>query len=157
MKTIHRDIVSALIISKDNKLLMGMKYSASGGVYADCWHLPGGGIENGEEMLTAVKREILEETGINTFDSEIVLADNQGQGITEKILKEAGEKVLCNMKFNVYKVMLNIDSVMVVIHPNDDLEKLIWADLSQLSKYKLTPPSISLFKRLGYMSDIDKV
>jgi hypothetical protein len=37
MKIIHRDIASALIFSKDGKLLMGMKESKSGCLYADCW------------------------------------------------------------------------------------------------------------------------
>jgi 8-oxo-dGTP pyrophosphatase MutT (NUDIX family) len=53
MRAIHRDIVSALIFAKDGKLLMGKKESDGGGVYADCWHIPGGGIDEGEDQIKA--------------------------------------------------------------------------------------------------------
>jgi ADP-ribose pyrophosphatase YjhB (NUDIX family) len=56
MRTIHRTIVSALIYSNDGKLLMGKKDPAKGGVYNDCWHIPGGGIEEGEGKIEALTR-----------------------------------------------------------------------------------------------------
>jgi 8-oxo-dGTP pyrophosphatase MutT (NUDIX family) len=55
MTTIYRDIVCALFFSKDGKLLVGMKDSKGGGVYSDCWHIPGGGVDEGEEKLDALK------------------------------------------------------------------------------------------------------
>jgi len=64
MRKIKRDSVSALIFTKDGKLFQGMKDPAKGGVYADCWHIPGGGIDEGEDKRTALIREIQEETGI---------------------------------------------------------------------------------------------
>ena len=39
---------------------MGMKDPQKGGVYADCWHIPCGVIDDGENKITALKREILE-------------------------------------------------------------------------------------------------
>ena len=56
------------------------------------------------------------------------------------------------MKFNVYKVVItdkNADEIKVSL--DDDLVKYIWSDISGLSKLKLTPPSIDLFARLGYI------
>lgn len=41
MREIERQIVSALIFSKDGKLFQGMKDPNKGGVYSDCWHIPG--------------------------------------------------------------------------------------------------------------------
>ena len=52
MNEICRDIVSALIWSKDEKLFLGRKHPEKGGVYADCWHIPGGGIDEGEDKET---------------------------------------------------------------------------------------------------------
>jgi len=65
MREIQRTIVSALIFSKDGKLLMGKKNPAKGGVYPDCWHIPGGGVEEKETLEQALKREVQEEVGIN--------------------------------------------------------------------------------------------
>lgn len=150
MRTIHRDIASALIFSKDGKLLMGMKDPSGGGVYADCWHIPGGGVDAGETNERALHREVLEEVGIDITNCKVALADDQGSGETEKTIKDTGEKVLCKMKFYVYRVDIDQNAAVIELKPNDDLVKLEWVDLSDLDNYKLTPPSLTLFKRLGY-------
>lgn len=137
MKTIHRTIVSALIFSRDGKLLMGMKDPTSGGV------------EEGETQEQALHRELLEEVGIDTSNCTVTLADNQGTGETEKILKETGERVLCKMQFNVYRVEINKDAKDVAARAGDDLVQLEWVGLDQLNNYKMTPPSVGLFERLG--------
>lgn len=149
MRTIHRNIVSALIFSKDGKLLMGMKDPKNGGVYADCWHIPGGGVDEGETQEYALRREMLEEVGIDIVDCKVVLADDQGNGETEKILKDTGEKVLCKMRFHVYRVGVESNAASIETKPSDDLVKLEWVELTDLGKYKLTPPSVALFARLG--------
>jgi 8-oxo-dGTP diphosphatase len=148
MRTIERTIVSALIFSKDGKLLMGMKDPNGGGVYADCWHIPGGGVEDGETLEQALRREILEEVGLDISKANVSLADDKGRGQTEKTLKDTNEKVLCNMAFNVFRVDVGEDATAVVARPSDDLVKLEWVNLSNLNDYKLTPPWSALFKRL---------
>ncbi|MEI8090766.1 MAG: hypothetical protein WCG98_00445 [bacterium] len=45
MREIHRTIVSAVIFSKDGKLLMGKKDPNAGGVYSQYRHFPGGGVD----------------------------------------------------------------------------------------------------------------
>lgn len=147
MRTINRDIVSALIFSKDGKLLMGMKDPKNGGVYADCWHIPGGGVDEGESQLAALRREVLEETGIDIIPHKTVLADNKGAGKTQKTLT-TGEHVMCNMRFYVYRVDISQSAADIKVQPGDDLMKLEWVDLTQLGQYKLTPPSETLFWRL---------
>ena len=151
MRTIHRDIVSALIFSKDGKLLLGVKDSASGGVYSDCWHIPGGGIDEGEDQISALRREVLEEVGIDITHATVSLADNQGTGEAEKTLKDTGETVLCRMKFNVYRVNLDADAADLPVAPTDELVKVVWAGPKDLGDYKLTPPSVALFNRLGHL------
>lgn len=150
MKTIHRTIASALIISKDRKLLMGMKDPAKGGVYVDCWHIPGGGIDEDEHEITALKRELLEEVGIDITNQKVSLVSDDDRGESEKTLSD-GEKVLCEMSFHVYRVDLDRIASEVEILLSDDLVKTKWVDLSQLSKYKLTPPSQNLFEKLGWI------
>lgn len=152
MKTIHRDIVSALIFSKDGKLFQGMKDPQKGGVYSDCWHIPGGGIEDGEDKIQALIREIKEETGIDISPYQIELVDDTGTGQSEKTLPETGEKVIVEMKFNVYKVIIT-DKIAteIDVRLEDDLVQHHWIALSEIKDYKLTPPSVELFKKLGYL------
>jgi 8-oxo-dGTP pyrophosphatase MutT (NUDIX family) len=151
MKEIERNIVSALIFVKDGKFFQGMKDSQKGGVYSDCWHIPGGGIEPGESNEEALKREIMEETGIDVSRYKISLVDDSGRGQSHKTL-ETGENVICKMQFSVYKVEINDkNSDEIKMSLNDDLVKYRWTDPKELPTLKLTPPSIELFKKLGYL------
>jgi 8-oxo-dGTP pyrophosphatase MutT (NUDIX family) len=151
MRRIKRDIVSALIFSKDGRLFQGMKDLKKGGVYSDCWHIPGGGINEREDQKKALIREIEEETGIDVSPYKIELVDSSGRGESQKALK-TGEQVLCEMQFYVYKVMIddkNADEIEVKL--NDDLVNFQWTEIDNLKKIKLTPPSADLFKKLGYI------
>jgi len=130
--------------------LIGMKDSAGGGVYADCWHIPGGGVGEDEDQIAALRREILEEVGIDTTSAQLSLVDDTGTGEAEKTLK-TGEIVLCKMKFNVHRVDIDKDASNIQTSLNDDLVKLVWVDIKDLGDYKLTPPSVTLFTRLGYL------
>lgn len=151
MRTIHRDIVSALIFSKDGKLFQGMKDPNKGGVYAECWHIPGGGIDEGENKKDALIREIKEETGIDISGYNISLADDLGSGESEKTLA-SGEKVMCKMKFFVYEVKIE-DKLAneIEVSLDDDLVRYKWVAKEDLSSIKITPPSTLLFRRLGYI------
>ncbi|PIR03936.1 MAG: hypothetical protein COV59_02005 [Candidatus Magasanikbacteria bacterium CG11_big_fil_rev_8_21_14_0_20_39_34] len=151
MREIRRDIVSGYILSHDNKVLFGKKDPHAGGVYSDCWHIPGGGMDEGESQLEALEREIFEEVGISLTHADVSLLDDIGQGESEKMLS-TGEKVLCHMHFFVYKIQLheNADDVSVVL--SDDLVEYQWVDTHAISHIKLTPPSLELFRRLKILT-----
>ena len=151
LRQITRNIVGGIIISLDNKVLFGRQDRGKGGVYIDCWHIPGGGIEDGETKEMAIAREILEETGIDIKGSKLELVDDTLNGTAEKTLRQTGEKVICNMNFNSFRIFLNQNSNDILLSANDDLVNLKWFDITKVSTVKLTPPSISLFKMLGYL------
>jgi 8-oxo-dGTP pyrophosphatase MutT (NUDIX family) len=88
---------------------MGKKDPKKGGVYSDCWHIPGGGIDEGKDKVEALIREVKEETNISITKDQIYLVDDQGRGVAGKVL-DNGEKVWCNMIFNVYKAEINKNS-----------------------------------------------
>ncbi len=54
--------VGAVIFNSDNKILLCKSHK-----WNDKYIIPGGHIELGEKMETALKREILEETGLEIY------------------------------------------------------------------------------------------
>ena|SRR3989344_2356669 len=152
MREIHRTIVSALIFSKDGKLLMGKKDPSKGGVYSDCWHILGGGVDEGETFEHALKREVQEEVGIDISPYRIVPVPFVDSGTAEKILKETGEKVLCTMEFNRFEVHIDDKNAEEInLRPTDDLVEMRWFSKEDLPKVKQIPGGIEFFKRAGYI------
>jgi mutator protein MutT len=152
MKTIERNIASAVIVSKDNKILMGWQDSTVKGVYPNCWHIPGGGVEKGETYVQAMQREVNEEVGIDVSGYKAELLDDTDKATAEKQLEGSDEIVKVNMNFHDYKVVLkdrNSDEIFISL--KSDLVEYKWFDIKDLSNLKLTPPSQKLFKKLGWL------
>jgi len=153
MRTINREIVSAHIYSSDKKLLMARNTNPAAGVaYGDCWKIPGGGVEAGETQLQTLVREIQEETGIDIDPLHTELIEDSMIGEAEKIIRETGERVLAKMKFFMYKVVLDkpANQIPVTLDPYE-FNEYKWCDLSELKTLKLSPPSIELFTKLGFL------
>jgi putative (di)nucleoside polyphosphate hydrolase len=60
----YRPNVGIIVFNTDNDVFLGHRFGM-GGAY--CWQFPQGGIDEGEDLLTAAKRELYEETGIKTI------------------------------------------------------------------------------------------
>lgn len=149
MRTIERDVVAAVILSKDNKLLLGMHGERR--AYLGCWVIFGGGIDEEEDRRTALDREILEETGIDISEYPATLV-HEAAGESDKILRGTNERVHVKMKFFDYKVVINNkDSDEVKVTISDEHTAYKWAETSELKNLKISPPSIELFKKLGYL------
>ena len=59
-----RDGVGAIILNENNKIFVGKRKDNP----IDKWQMPQGGVDNGENYLTAMKRELLEETSIKSIE-----------------------------------------------------------------------------------------
>jgi mutator protein MutT len=149
MKRKNRIIVSAVLLSQDEKILLGKV--RAGGVYPNCWHIPGGGVEAGETKHAALIREIQEEVGIDISTFPTQLLSDSDTGETEKTDKVTGETFLVTMHFNTYQVTLphNADDLHITL--NDDLREYTWVPRKELKNYTHTPPSLKLFTALGWM------
>ena len=88
-----RIAVSAVLFDRDNNI--ALQYLSNYGVYA----LVGGGVDPGEDLITAVKREVFEESGCNceiicelgyTFES--LAENNLAQKRHSYIARVVGEK-----------------------------------------------------------------
>ena len=107
-------------------------------------------MEESEDQRTALNRETLEESGIDisSYTAELI---HESEGEAEKTL-DTGERVFCKMKFHTYQVVINdkmADEIKVTL--NDEHTEYRWVEPSQLKHLKLTPPSVELFKQLGYI------
>lgn len=56
-------VVMVAVINSDNKLLLMYRHPEK--LNGDCWEISGGSALSGEDSLTAVQRELSEETGIS--------------------------------------------------------------------------------------------
>lgn len=149
MRTIKRDIVGAFIISADGKLLMGK--SLNGGMYAGHWIVPGGGVEPGETKLEALKREMLEEIGVDISGAETRRMDFVFPGTAEKVLRGSGERVLADMTFYNFTVQLNQPAANIQLKTEDDFVDPQWFPFKDLKNLPMSPPSRITLKKLGYL------
>jgi 8-oxo-dGTP pyrophosphatase MutT (NUDIX family) len=72
-----------LIVTDDRKLLLHRRDDRLGIPHPGCWSGFGGAVENGESVEEALRREVLEETGITVqhpvFLTEEVDAEGDGR------------------------------------------------------------------------------
>ncbi len=129
----YRIIVSAVIENK-GAILLGKK-SPGVGPYPDSWHLPGGGVNLGEETLVdAVRREVREETGIEIDALEPLAFDEDDE--PDK------HGVMTHYVFLMFKARY----LRGELRAADDIAELRWAKLEELRRLPLTRPSTRLFK-----------
>lgn len=66
-----RTVVTALV-TRGDEFLIGKKEAAENHPIGGQWHILGGHLEHGEELEKAVKREVKEETGLESEVRELV-------------------------------------------------------------------------------------
>lgn len=125
------------VIEKDSKILMGNK-ARDIGPYPNTWRLPGGGVEEGESLEDAIKREIKEETYLDVESVEEI-------GVYEDEEPDKNGE-MTHYVFNVFKVKSSGKYAV-----SEEFPSLKWVDKKQLTNTPLARPSIKLFKELGYL------
>ena len=128
------------IIEKENKILLGQK-ALGVGPYAGSWLIPGGGVHSEDESIDeAMARELKEETNL-------VPKTYERLHFSEDVAELHGETKRLVFLFYHITDVVNWDEVKA----GDDLVTLKWFSKSELSKIPLPPPSIILFKKLGWI------
>lgn len=149
MRIIKRTIVGGFIFSKDGKFLLGK--NRKGGVYEGSFVVPGGGVDDGETKEVALRREMLEETGIDIRQA-IVKPLFQSSGEHEKTLRDTGERVFVKMDFYNYHIDLNQNADEVVLRTDDDWYQPQWFDVHALENIKLSEPTRNTLVATGIMT-----
>ena len=134
----YRIIVSA-VIEKDGAILLGRKRPGIG-PYPDAWHLPGGGVNLGEETLVeAVRREVREEAGIEINNIEPLAFDEDDE--PDK------HGAMTHYVFLVFRARHHSGALRAA----DDIATLRWVKKEELNNVPLTRPSMKLFRGLGLL------
>ena len=127
-----RLIVVPLIVDKNRRVLL-CRMAASRGVFPGQWALPGGGVEPGERIEAALRRETREELGVELRSLRpLLFKDAQ----LEKSFPDGTRRPL-HMVFLVFECSLASADLSL----NDELSEASWfspAELAQLQLNDLT-------------------
>ena len=118
--------VGALIFNNKKEVLMIRTHKWSG-----LWGIPGGKIKRGESSLAALRRELLEETGLKITDIKFVIVQDC---ISSKEFYRDAHFVLLN-----YTCKCVAKNPRVVL--NDEAREFQWLKLAAAKKLKLNKPT----------------
>ncbi len=76
--------VGVVVVNESGKILLEYAYRYHTG--KDGWEIPTGGIDPGESVLVAARREVQEETGYQTKDDAVVYSYNPSNGSSNQVL-----------------------------------------------------------------------
>lgn len=132
-------VIVAAVIEKDGKILLG-KRKQNMGPYPNCWHIPGGGVELGEESLVdALRREVREEANIEITNIEPIEFSED--------YEPDKHGVMTHYIFHDY----HAHYVSGEMNAASDMVELRWFSRLELHDIPHTRPGEKLFKRLGYI------
>ena len=114
--------VGALILNSDDEVLLMRSHK-----WKDMYVIPGGHIELGERMEDALRREILEETGLTIYDIEFL-------GYQEFIYDDAFWK---QRHFIFFDYVCRTTSALVTL--NDEAQEYAWVSLEETQAYPIEP------------------
>ncbi len=116
----HIVTITALIKNKAGNKFLIVKRSKNEIAYPSKWAFPGGKVEKGEDVLTTLKREVLEEVNLDIEDHHEYLKDYA-------FIRPDGHNVVGF----AFAVRAKSENVKI----SDDFEDFRWIAPNELSKY----------------------
>ncbi|MFC1654079.1 nucleoside triphosphatase NudI [Patescibacteria group bacterium] len=137
----YRVTVNAFIFNREGKILI-CRQPEGRGVFPGQWAVPGGGIDEGETMTEALKREIKEEVGLEIGDIKPLFFSDD---VREKF--KDGEKTS-----DVYMIYLRFTcrTESTEVRLNKEHDDYVWVTREEIRKYNLNKPTIESLKYLEW-------
>ncbi len=134
-------IIAVAVVQNEAGEYLICKKPVTRGVFPGQWALPGGGIEEGEHMLDALRREVREEVGLEVSDIRPLFFKD---GEHPKLYPDGSVA-------NVYMIFLNFlcrkASQQVML--GDEFEEHRWVKKEELKEYDLNLETRDTFQRMG--------
>ncbi|NJD56302.1 MAG: (deoxy)nucleoside triphosphate pyrophosphohydrolase [Nitrospirae bacterium] len=120
--------VVAAVVEKDGKVLIARR--RKGDKLAGKWEFPGGKIEPGESPEAALRRELLEELGIET-------------GIGSFICESSYQYSHLSVRLLAYRAAWISGDITPAVH-----DRVIWVTPEELSEYDFPEANLPVIKRI---------
>ena len=136
----HRTIVVGLVWNRRGELLF-CKMSPDRGVFPGQWGFPGGGIEPGDRMVEALRRELMEELGL---EIEAIRPAFFKDGEYLKTYSDGSKKP-------VYMIFLlfHCTARSEVLHLNEEFSEYRWVAEEEVAALVLNEETVDTLARLG--------
>ena len=135
-----RLIVVGVVKNARDEILI-CKMPADRGVFPGQWGLPGGGIEAGETAENALRRELLEEVGLEVSETQALFFTDGSY--TKTFLDGARQEIY--MVFLLYACRAASSPVQL----NPEFEEYRWVKAQELQNYDLNLKTRKTFLRMG--------
>lgn len=129
----YRPNVGIVVLSKDNKVLLGKRNNKHGEIYQYMWQMPQGGIDAGEDTETAAKRELYEETSIKNAQAVYTIPKKFRYDFPEGVLERQGHDFKGQEQTWVVMRFLGDDSEIDVINaPDNEFTDWTWSEPEEI-------------------------
>ncbi len=135
-------VIVCPVIQNDGEFLL-CKMASDRGVFPGQWALPGGGMEPGETMETALRREVMEELG-----EELLITDVKPWAFRDDIRTKTYPD---GSTEEIYMIYLIFDCVSAnrLITFNEEFQEIIWVTPETMKSMDLNEATRITFTQKG--------
>ena len=126
------------IVRNGDKVLMRKKPAGSS-PYAETWYIFGAELKSGIDVDTAIKEQVRNQAGVEINVAERFSWDTEVKHDLDGVEKQ----------FVYLDILCDYASGDLIM--GEGIEKLEFVPVSNLNNYDVVPPSVSVFKKLGWM------